>query len=221
MIRISETLRDIVKGNPFLEFGVHHGLFNLTQLARYLQPQVEARAMKEVQVSAITMNLSRLQRRLAPATPAPERFVIDNVTIHSGLSTVTYPRNPEVQAKLNALYNRIHEEGGFCSLSQGLRELTAIFESRFRPELGQQIRQPPLYEHERLASVGVQFGARYADIPGMLYMLLQRVTLQNINLIEITSTYTEIIFFIDETDTRTVFDTLFQSFLVRGTRAGV
>ena len=49
----------------------------------------------------------------------------------------------------------------------------------------------------------------------MLYMLLQRVTLQNVNLIEIISTYTEIVFYVDERDTQTVFDTLFQSFLVR------
>jgi len=43
---------------------------------------------------------------------------------------------------------------------------------------------------------------------------LQRVALQNVNLIEISSTYTEIVFFIAEEDTRIVFDTLFQSFVV-------
>ena len=49
----------------------------------------------------------------------------------------------------------------------------------------------------------------------MLYMLLQRVALQNVNLIEITSTYTEIVFYIDQRDTQTVFDTFFESFLVK------
>ncbi|MEZ5590063.1 MAG: hypothetical protein R3F53_04905 [Gammaproteobacteria bacterium] len=47
----------------------------------------------------------------------------------------------------------------------------------------------------------------------MLYTLLQRVALQNVNLIEISSTYTEIVFFIAE-KIRIVFDTLFQSFVV-------
>ncbi len=46
-------------------------------------------------------------------------------------------------------------------------------------------------------------------------MLLQRVALQNVNLIEISSTYTEIVFYVAEKDTRIVFDTLFHSFLVR------
>ena len=70
-----------------------------------------------------------------------------------------------------------------------------------------------LYDH--VSAVTVQFAKSYVDVPGMLYMLLQRVTLQNINLIEIASTYTEIMMFIDEADTRTIFDTLFQSFLVK------
>lgn len=215
MIRISEALRDTIKGNPFLEFGVHYGLFNLTQLARYLQPMIEARAKKDVQVSAITMNLSRLQQDLRATTPAPERFEIENVTIHSGLSTVSYARSPEVHAGLHHVYDRIHRANGFCCLSQGLHEITAIVESHFRPWLAKRIRQKPVYSHDNLASVGVQFDDRYAEIPGMLYMLLQRVTLQNVNLIEIISTYTEIVFYVDERDTQTVFDTLFQSFLVR------
>ena len=74
-------------------------------------------------------------------------------------------------------------------------------------------RRRPIYTNDRLAAVGVQFGERYAEVPGMLYMLLQRVALQNVNLVEITSTYTEIVFFVDEADTQLVFDVLFRSFV--------
>jgi len=49
----------------------------------------------------------------------------------------------------------------------------------------------------------------------MAYMLLRRVALQNVNLIEITSTFTEIHLFIDERNTQIVFDLLFQIFLSR------
>ena len=61
----------------------------------------------------------------------------------------------------------------------------------------------------------MQFDPRYATIPGMAYMLLRRVALQNVNLIEITSTFTEIHLFIDERNTQIVFDLLFQIFLSR------
>ena len=159
--------------------------------------------------------MSRLQRDLRPATPAPEQYVIENLTIHSGLLTVSYPKSPDLHAALHEVYNRIHRENGFCSLSQGLHEVTLIIDGRFRSVLESEVRQKPVYQHANLSSVSVQFSERYADIPGMLYMLLQRVALQNVNLIEITSTYTEIVFYIDERDTQTVFDTFFRSFLVK------
>ena len=219
MLRISEALREIIRDNPFLEFGIHHGLFNLTRLARHLRTAVQIRTRKDVQVSALTMNLSRLQRDLRPATPAPEQYVIENLTVHSGLCTVSYPKSPELHAALHKVYNRIHRENGFCSLSQGLHEITLIIDGRFRAILEAEVRQRPIYQHANLASVSVQFSEHYAEIPGMLFMLLQRVALQNVNLIEITSTYTEIVFFIDERDTQTVFDTFFRSFLVKSEQA--
>ncbi len=81
--------------------------------------------------------------------------------------------------------------------------------------LTQRLAMKPLYDHDHIASVAVQFGASYTDVPGMLYMLLQCVALQNVNLIEIASTYTEIIFFVDEADTQTIFDAFYRNFLVR------
>ena len=110
--------------------------------------------------------------------------MIDRVTIHSGLCTATYPRQPDIHGVLNGLYGRIHRR--------------------------------PLFRHDHLAAIGVRFDPRYARIPGMLYMLPQRVALQNVTLIEITSTFTEIHLFIAEDDTRAIFDLLFQSFLAKG-----
>jgi len=215
MIRISDALTGLIRGNPFLEFGFHHRLFNLTRLANYLHPHLEARTKKPVQVSAITMNLSRLQRRLAATTPTPEQFVIQNVSINSALCTATYAKSPDIHTALSALSGEIHRLNGFCSLAQGPHEITIIIDGRYRPLLRQNVAAAPLYDHDRIASVAVQFGASYTDVPGMLYMLLQCVALQNVNLIEIASTYTEIIFFVDESDTQTIFDAFYRNFLVR------
>lgn len=219
MIRISDALKANVEGNPFLEFGLHHGLFNLSQLARYLQPHIKSRTLKEVQPTALTMALSRLQRDMQPTTPTARHYAVDRVTIHSGLCTATYPRQPDIQGVLNAHYERIHRDGGYCSLSQGQHEVTIILDRDRMPELDRKIRRKPVYRCDDLAAIGVQFDPRYAHIPGMLYMLLQRVALQNVNLIEITSTYTEIHLFVAEEDTRAVFDLLFQSFLSKGSAA--
>ena len=217
MIRVQDALRAIIKTNPLLEFGLHHRLYNLTQLAHYLQPLVEARTHKAVSISALVMSLSRLQQALAANTPAPTQYVLEKITLISGLCTATYAQSPETHQRLNTLYHQIQQQNGFCNLAEGMREITVIVEGRHQESLHRLLGQTPLYTHTKLAAIGVQFGAHYADIPGMLYVLLQRVALQNVNLIEISSTYTEILFYVAERDTRVVFDTLFESFLVQDT----
>jgi hypothetical protein len=62
MRKISDALEAIVEGNPALAFGLHHRLLNLTKLARFLRPSVEAQTRKGVSDSAVLMSLSRLQR---------------------------------------------------------------------------------------------------------------------------------------------------------------
>jgi hypothetical protein len=218
MIRISDALKANIEGNPFLEFGLHHGLFNLSQLARHLLPHVESRTLKAVQPTALTMALSRLQRDMQAATAAARHYTIDRVTIHSGLCTATYSRRPEVLGVLNRLYEQVHREGGYCSLSQGQHEVTVTLDRDRMPDLMQRLRARPVFRCDDLAAIGVQFDPRYARIPGMLYMLLQRVALHNVNLIEVTSTFTEIHLFVAEEDTRTVFDLLYASFLSKSGR---
>ena len=45
-----------------------------------------------------------------------------------------------------------------------------------------------------------------------LYYILQQTTLQNINIIEISSTFTEIVLYVEEQDTKLTFDTVYESF---------
>ncbi len=213
MITISETLMQIIRGNAFLEFGFRHDLFNLTKLARYLKPQVEARAAKETQDTALTMSLSRLRRQVpVAAADNADGFVLESVTVHSGLALRTFSRSKALQSRLAKIYGQVHEKNGFCDLSLGMREVTIILDARLQDWLDEAVPQKPIYRNNDVAAVTARFPEHHIDAPGILYALMQRVTLQNINLIEITSTYTEISFFVAQQDARLLFDTFFESF---------
>ncbi len=215
MIKITDTLQSIIQENPFLEFGFNHELFNQAQLARYLNPLVQARTQKQVSDSAIMMALSRSKADLAKSRIKSKQYVIDKLTVVSGLSTASFLRTKETHKKLNLLYGFIQSRNGFCNLCEGMTEITVIVESTYQSKLERITNQKPLYTHDQVGSICVKFSDTYATIPGMLYMILQRVALQNINLIEISSTFSEINLYFDEKDTRIVFDTLFTCFLTK------
>jgi len=214
MIKIADTILAIIRGNAFLEFGVHHQLFNQAQLARYLQPFIAARAQKDTTTSAIAMALSRLTPALVETTPEPRDFQFDNISVTTGLFTASFTRTANARRAINRLQTDMFKREAFCNVSEGMKEVSVIVEKQLKDRLLEGVGEQPLYQCTDLASAEIIFGIAYTDTPGILYTLLQRAALQNINLIEIISTCSGITLFIAERDTRVLFDTLLNSLTV-------
>lgn len=220
MLKISEAVEELVESHEALRFGFYHGLLNLTKVARFLRPSIEAQTKKEVTEAAVLMNLSRLQKKLARLPQSRrERLVLDKVNIQSGLCAATVAKSPTSHRELNRVFSRIQSKGGFITVTEGLREVTVIVEAENLPLLTSALSSPPRILHENLASVSVAFDKRYLKVKGILFQLLEEIALQDINVIEIASTATELSIFLREDDVQTAFDALYNRFSRRGARA--
>lgn len=215
MLKLPETLQDLVGNNPFLQFGMHYKLLNLSSLSVFLQPYLEARLKKQVSKSSVLMGLSRLQKRLARFSPNPLDFEIKNITVHSNLSSISYSRSTEILHTLEKAYKVAQKKGAFMTIAQGMNEITILLETGLLPAIQNEIPVKPKLIRKKIASLGVQFDEKYLDIPGLIYVLIQSIELQNINIIEISSTYTEMIFYLDEKDIRLAMDTMYNVFLIK------
>lgn len=208
MKRISDSLRDIIKNQPFLLFGYREGLFNLSQLARLLRPYVEIRTKKDVKETAILMNLSRMQKKFAKSNTDQIKFRITNVAIQSNLCTVTYYNNPPVNGKLSEFYNECQKRNEYVVLNKRPSEVTIITTEKFFPQLGKAIKEKPKFYHGDLSAIAVQFEEDQPETPGIFYFLTQQLALQGINIWEISSCFSEIIFYIDQKDMSVAFSTM-------------
>lgn len=215
MLRIGEAIIEILQGSEFLSFGFHHDLFNLTHLAVFIRPMVEARTKKEVQTSAILMNLSRIRRRQKPPPQMLEPFKIDHVRIHANLCSVTLLKTKESHRILNELFGRVLEKAGFITITEGVGEITTILEMDHLPLAEKLLGRRQRTIQQGLAGLGIKFHEKYLSRPGILYMILQRVVFQNINVCEIASTSTEFIIYMKEADIQLAFDSLYQRFVRR------
>ena len=217
MIRISEAVEELVGANPALRFGFYHGLLNLTQVARFLRPSIEARTRKEVTDAAVLMNLSRLKDKLArlPQTRR-DRLVLDRVNIQSGLASVTVSKSPTSHKALNRVFTRIQSGNGYIHVTEGQREVTVIVEAENLQLVIAAFGSRPRMLHEKLAAVGVTFDERYLEVKGILFQLMEEIALQDINVIEISSTATEFSVYLHEDDVQLAFDAIFNRFSRRG-----
>jgi len=212
MLKITNAVRQMVEGNPLLQFGLHHRLLNLTQIARYIDPLIEARVKKEAGTSAIVMALSRLQKEMIRNAPQREDYNIKTIDIHTHLATFTYQKTTQTAREIHKLANSIQSKGGYISLSESMRETTVIIEKENLDVLHRTVTERSVHAHENISGIGIVFDEKYTRVPGMYYILLQQLLLQNINMIEITSTFTSLVLYIDERDTQLAFDTLYGLF---------
>lgn len=220
MLKVSDAVHEIMEGNALLSFGLHYRLLNLSQVARFILPMVEARTRKEVRPAAVLMNLSRLQSRLSRKTkPGMPEFILDKINIHSGLCSLTLYKTRDAHKELNRIFSWIQDRGGFITLTEGVSEITVIIEMENVERMGKMLSEKPRNVHKHLASVGVKFSQKYLAVPGVLHQLLQQVSLQNINVVEVASTATEFNIYMNESDVQLAFDTIYARFGNRGATA--
>lgn len=215
MLKLNDALVHVLERSPALQFGIAEKLFNLTQLARFVRPLVEARTKKEISNSALVMALSRITRTSSKRSTAEVQLRIENIAVSGGLTAATLFRTPDTHRAVNSFYTKLKKADAYLTITEGSNEITVIFPSENRELLKELV--PAAWRHERrgIASLGVRFHQRYLEVPGFLYQILQRLALQSINIIELASTATEIIVYLDEADVRLAFDTLMRAFVER------
>jgi aspartokinase len=214
MKKISDALEEIISANQFLAYGLQNRLLNLTQLAKFLKPLVEARSKKELRsASALLMMLSRVQRERSKKVRKLERFKVKNITAYSNLAIYTFSKSQSFLAQLSKLYSAIEHRHSYMTLGQGTDEITLIVNESGQEELKRHISDKPKQHSRNIAALSIKYSEDYYNSPGMLYYLIQQVTLQGINIKEINSTYTEIVFYVDDRDLKLLFDTIYNQFV--------
>ena len=211
MIKISDALQEIFDGNEILGQGLQEGLLNLSEVARKIHPIVEARVQKEVQVSALIMNLSRMAKRYK-TIQKKQKFRLKNIHMNSGLMVFTADNSTELERKIHKLYTRIKETNGYITVSQGVHETTCIIDEDHFFEVEKILGGFLKSVVRDVSAIGVTFDKEYFETPGLISKVLRALDQQGINVVELASTYTELTLYISSDDRTLCFDTLQRKF---------
>ncbi len=222
MKTLSTALDEILLSSPELRYGFSNGLFNLSQLARFVKPLVEARTKKEIRESSLVMALSRRARKEGKArrNAGSAHYQVEHLSVLSGLTVMTLYRTEENHRATELIYSKLNRVGSYLTLSEGSSEITLIFDSQHRSLVSSILPHKPKLVRDEVASLSVRFHPRYIEVPGFLHKILEQIALQGINLIELASTATELIVYIRETDIRLAFDTILRGFVEKDRNRG-
>lgn len=211
MISVTDALSEIIKSYPLIEEGLTRGIVNYSAFAREIRPQIEKKLYKSVKEGAIVMALKRISQRLSKnkskvaVTPN-----LTDLTVRSNLSELTFQNSETLPEKTRQLFNQIATKRDIvCTLSEGIRETTFIISSEIVNIVKEAfIGEVLIAQINNLSSISIKLPKEVVYIPGVYYQILKMLAWEDINIIEVLSTYTELTIIIENKDVDKAFSSL-------------
>lgn len=210
MISTGDALEEIIQIYPFIEEGLSKGIINYSAFAREVRPQIEKRLYKDVKEGAIIMALKRINERLAKRSSKKSNINLTDLTVRSNLSEYTFLNSETLPRQTSELFNKIlNEKDILCALSEGVRETTFVISSGLTNDMEKVFEEETLVaKFHNLSSITIRLPKEASYIPGVYYQILKMLAWENINIIEVLSTLSELTTVFDEKDVDRAFSAL-------------
>ena len=212
MTTIANIVQKIVRNKPFLEEALARGLINYASLAETLESEIEKELDKKVQISAIVMALRRFAEKLEQKIIKKSSFQFkeSDLTIKSDLIEFTVQKSSTMINCIKKLYEFVDfGKGDFLTITQGVYELTLITNKKYKNKFEKVFENEKIIKTiESLASVTIKIPIDIVETVGFFYIITKALNWENINIVEIVSTLTELTFIVKEDDAPRAFKVL-------------
>lgn len=212
MITVPEVVEKMVKESPFLEEGLAEDLINLSSLARQMQPEIQKKLYKDIQIGAIVMALKRLRPKLSDKKSALKPILenLGDLTVRSNIVEFTFENSSTLLQNQAKLLQAIADNRNvFLTITDGVFE-TSIFASQNLEGL---IKKVFIQEKQKnyqtdLASITIMIPEEASFVPGVYYSILKKLAWEGINFVEVVSSYTELTIFMESKNVDRAFSVL-------------
>lgn len=178
-----------------------NGYMNMSSYAYRIKPMVEMLTKKQVTINGLVVSLSRLRKEFKKEKPLVREIPITNITTKLPLSEIVYENTDTSIAKLESFHKKIPiRREDFFTTTVSTTELNVICSSNIASKVLKHFNLKPKFTGHNLAAVGISFNGEQFDMPNTFFSLISVLARARINIAEIVSTYTELIFIVAEKD---------------------
>ncbi len=194
MVSIARICEKKIEQKPFLQEALSNGIINYGALADMILPEIEKEFGKKVKHAAVMMAIRRLQEKLEKMPISQPKFTSDcDLTIKSDLFEITIVRHPQTYKLINKMYDFVDPRSGdYLTITTGTQEITIISHKKYKQKIRSLLNKDDiLITIDDLAAITLKLPKTAPEIPGIFYLITRGLTWENINIVEIVSTYTE------------------------------
>lgn len=203
MISTAEVVQSIVKTSPLLEDGLGRGIISYSALARYIRPQIEKKLLKPVSRGAIVMALKRVSKDLKRKQQKISRAMnLSGITVRSNLTELTYANSDTIADKPKQVFMISEKRKDvFCTLSQGVRETMIVAGEEIEDEIKNIFKKERLLASiSNISAITILLNKEAIHTQGVYYSVLKILAWNNINIIDVISTYSELTIMFENKD---------------------
>jgi len=173
----------------------------MSSYAYRIRPTVEERAKKQVTIASLVVTLSRLRKEFKKERPLTHDVIIKNITTKLPLSEIAYENTSKFIRELESLHKNIsvsHED--FFTTTIGTSEIDIICSTNLENKILKHFKIKPKWVNHNFAAIGISYGPEVFGTPNVFFSLLAVTARARINIEELVSTPTELIFIVAEKD---------------------
>lgn len=212
MVTISKIVEKYIEEHPFIQESLNKGIINHAALANELIPLIRKELKKEVKFSAVNMAIRRNTESFK-GKPFNQNMNFDKesyVTLKTDLVEITVYLEESTQQKLKSLYNIIDlKNGDTLTITQGFHEIMLILNKKFEKKVIELFSKSLIKNIiHNVCSLTITLPISSINTLGLFYLSSRALNWNNINIIDIVSTLTEMTFIIKEDDAEKAFRAL-------------
>ncbi len=201
MIKIQPIVRDIVMQELEAYFALTNGYMNMSSYAHRIRPRIEKLTKKQVTIASLVVSLSRLRKELKKSTPLIRDVPISNITTKLPLSEIAYENSAKFVKELETLHKKISiSSDDFFTMTRGTHEIDIICSSSLENKVLKHFTMKPKWINHNFAAIGISYGPEVFGMPNIFFSLLSVTARAHINIEELVSTPTELVFIVHEKD---------------------
>lgn len=201
MIKIQPIVQDIVLGEIEAYFALTNGYMNMSSYAHRIRPMVEERTKKQVTITSLVVSLSRVRKEFKKEKPLIQEVAIKNITTKLPLTEIAYENTNKFIKELESLHKNISvSQEDFFTTTIGTTEIDIICSTNLENKILKHFKIKPKWVNHNLAAIGISYGPEVFGTPNVFFSLLSITARARINIEELVSTPTELIFIVAEKD---------------------
>jgi aspartokinase len=203
MPSVTQAVKDIILQKPFLQEALVKGIINIAAFAQEIHSDVELIVGSRVKFSSINMAIHRYSEKLEKSFIKKSQFSKHSgIMIRSDLCSITLEK-PIDSKKLLAFF----KNENLLTFTQGINEITIISSQKYLEKIKEKIKKPKKMISD-LAGLTINLSKEDINNIGIIYLASRSLAWENITIIDVVSTFTELTFIINDKDAGKAYDTL-------------